>query len=116
MRFKEDLRLDVPEEKIIDYLLSETHPIGSRKADFFKALGFTRENHSLLRVQLVSLGRFNEIVKEMETPHGTKFVIDGAIVTPKGQDAFIRTIWIRDKNSDVIRLVTAYPARKGAKR
>ena len=116
MRFKEDIRLSVPEGKIIDYLLSETHPIGSCKADFFRALGFTKENPSLLRVQLVSLGRFSEIVKEMETPHGTKFVIDGAIVTPKGQEVFIRTIWIKDKHSEVIRLVTAYPSRKGAKK
>jgi hypothetical protein len=28
--------------KITDYLLSETHPVGSAKAAFFKAFGFDR--------------------------------------------------------------------------
>lgn len=112
MKFQEDAQLNVPDEKLFDYLLSETHPTGSSKAQFFKALGFSKKNHTLLRIQLVSLARFSEIVNEIETLHGTKYVIDGTIVTPTGQIAFIRTVWIRNKNSDIIRLVTAYPAKK----
>jgi hypothetical protein len=36
-------RSTVPPEKITDYLLSETHPIGAPKAHFFRLFGFRKE-------------------------------------------------------------------------
>jgi hypothetical protein len=45
----------------------------------------------------------------METVHGKKYIVDGAIETPSGKTPVVRTVWIVDEGSDVPRLVTAYP-------
>ena len=34
----------VPEEKLTEYLISETHPVGSAKSKFFRGLGFNNSN------------------------------------------------------------------------
>jgi hypothetical protein len=49
------------------------------------------------------------ISKKMESAHGRKYIIDGAIETPGGKTPLVRTVWIIDRGSDVPRLVTAYP-------
>ncbi len=113
MRLPLNARLDISNEKLLRYLLSPTHPVGHSKAQYFYSLGFTEKNHELLKTQLVTLARFNEIVIEVETRHGVKYIIDGALITTAGRRAFIRTVWIRNRNSDTIRLVTAYPTEKG---
>ncbi|MBX2991445.1 MAG: hypothetical protein KF749_09765 [Bacteroidetes bacterium] len=110
--FDDTTRVVVEREKLSAYLLSETHSSGSAKARLFKAIGYTIDNQASLRDQLVSLARFGEIVQEQESKFGTKYVIDGAIATPAGQTSYIRTVWIRNRGSNVVRLVTAYPMRR----
>src|SRR5262245_37672420 len=48
----------------------------------------------------------------LESPHGTKYTLDGRIESPSGGAAMIRTIWIVDRGQDAPRLVTAYPHRE----
>lgn len=45
----------VPEEKLRDYLLSPTHPIGRYKASFFQRLGYEQANWQLLEQDIRSL-------------------------------------------------------------
>ena len=45
----------------------------------------------------------------MESPHGLKYILDGNIETPTGQNPVVRTIWIVDQGVETPRLVTAYP-------
>ena len=41
-------RAIIPPEKLTDYLLSTTHPVGSAKARFFRGHGFNDDNPELL--------------------------------------------------------------------
>lgn len=95
-------------EKVHDYLLSPTHPIGRHKAVLFGALGYTqsrwRQLESDLRVLLDQ-----EATPTVETEHGSKFEIHGSIAGPNGRSATIVTAWIILHGDDVPRFITAYP-------
>jgi hypothetical protein len=45
----------------------------------------------------------------MTSVHGQKYIVDGMVLTPMGQDVIVRTVWIVDKGENRPRLVTAYP-------
>lgn len=93
--------------KITEYLLSETHPVGGAKAAFFAKLGFSHERPEELLASLLSVGRENDVVDQVLTPFGTKYVIDGSITGPSAS-APLRTVWFIERRSVVPRLVTAY--------
>jgi hypothetical protein len=95
--------------KIVEYLLNPAHPDNGGKAPFFVMLGFRREDWETLAVALRQLASGSPISQSMETIHGKKYIIDGAIKTPIGKMPVVRTVWIIDKGEDVPRLVTAYP-------
>jgi hypothetical protein len=99
----------VPGEKLTEYLLSETHPIGRSKARFLRAVGFDETNIDLLEQALLQIARDEEVVEIASSPHGTKFIIDGLLTTPAGVAVGIRSIWILDVDDDRPRFVTAYP-------
>jgi len=100
---------NVPREKLVDYLLCETHPTGASKADFFRGLGCEEDTTSQLEQELLNVARGSD-VEEIETsPYGTKYVVIGEIVTPKDRCARIRTVWIVEPADERPRF-TAYPA------
>lgn len=100
----------VPLAKLTDYLLSETHPIGKSKARFFRAAGFDGTHAVFLEQALLLLAQTNAVVATETSAHGTKYVIDGTIQTPRQQAITIRTVWIIDTGQIRPRFVTAYPA------
>lgn len=99
----------VEPEKVRDYLLSEAHPDGYGKAEFFAALGFRREAWEVLADALRQVARNAPVTKSMTSPHGRKYIVDGSLKTPSGRTAKVRTVWIVDTGGDMPRLVTAYP-------
>jgi len=101
----------VEQDKIIAYLLNAGHPDNSGKALFFRSLGFTTEEWSLMASALRRLAATAEVTKNVESPHGVKYILDGRIEAPSGEMTRIRTIWIIDRGQDIPRLVTAYPYR-----
>ena len=100
----------VPEQKLTDYLLSQTHPVGKAKAQFFRAVGFDETNVSELEQALLMVARTTEVSGAQQTPHGTKYIIEGDAETPSGRLITLRTVWIIADESDRPRFVTAYPA------
>jgi hypothetical protein len=52
----------------------------------------------------------NEAADIVSTPFGTKYRIDGELITPSGIKARIRTIWILETGEELPCFVTAYPA------
>jgi hypothetical protein len=100
-------RVDV--EKLTEYLLSETHPVGKYKARFFRKLGFHRDRPEMLLAELLKLARSAEVVDHVTTPLGKKYVMDGTLTGPVAS-AMVRTVWIIERNTAMPRLVTAYPA------
>ena len=53
----------------------------------------------------------NPIVRTVETIHGLRCYVDGAIETPDGRNPRVRTVWQMDLGSQYPRLITAYPRR-----
>jgi hypothetical protein len=48
----------VPTRKLLDHLLSSSHPVGGSKARFFRSLGFDDANAGELEQGLVAVARF----------------------------------------------------------
>ena len=95
--------------KLTDYLLSETHPVGSSKAAFFRNLGFNDDNVRRLENGLLAIARNEDVVSVASSPHGEKYVVDGLIDAPRGGAIAVRTVWIIESNQTPPRFVTAYP-------
>ena len=99
----------IPSEKLIDYLLSETHAVGKSKARFFRAHGYDEDNLHRLEQDLFSVSRYNEIDEQVTSTHGTKYVVSGALQTPRGTTVTVTTVWIVEPPDERLRFVTAYP-------
>ena len=99
--------LIVDESKVVDYLLN---PVKSRgKAGFFLRLGFRAENWQQLAAALEAQAKSHLVVEKVDSPFGTRYIVDGAMVSPDGRTPLVRTVWIIEAASIATRLVTAYP-------
>lgn len=70
---------EIDDRKILDYLLSTDHPIGADKAAFFTSIGYSREDWTRLRDDLMLMCEQGEVVAEEQTPFGIKYVVDGLV-------------------------------------
>lgn len=100
----------VPNEKITEYLLCVTHPVGYSKAFFFRELGFNESNSELLEQALLNIARESDVVETKNTDYGVKYILEGAIKSPLGIMRIIRIVWIVEINHTRPRFITAYPA------
>ncbi|HEX9732515.1 MAG TPA: hypothetical protein VGG06_11075 [Thermoanaerobaculia bacterium] len=100
----------IPREKIVDYLLSMTHSVGSAKSKFFRGFGFGEHNTELLERGLLLIARSNEVRDMIESIFGSKYTVDGDLQTPSGVVVSVRTVWIIEAGEENPRFVTAYPA------
>lgn len=103
-------RTQVPLEKIVNYLLSETHSVGKSKAKYFRSYGFDDENANDLANGLLAIAQNSQVESSERSPYGTKYVVDGELETSNGDMIQVRTIWIIENDDDTPRFVTAYPA------
>jgi hypothetical protein len=100
----------VAENKITDYLLSETHEIGKHKADFFKSFGFNSIDIAQLKNSLIQHSIDRDIEETKNSVFGVKYELKCAIKTPDERNPCIVTVWIVETGNEVPKLVTAYPA------
>jgi hypothetical protein len=103
----------IPQKKIVNYLLSETHDSGRDKANFFRRFGFTSEAWETLAQALRQHAAQHEIAKIELSPFGKRYVIEGALQTPSGRVPQVRVVWFIDNRETVPRFVTAYPLKGG---
>ncbi len=80
-----------------------------QKLSFSVCFGFDETNFDLLRQGLIAISQTCDVQKEILSPHGKKYIIDGLLLTPDNRYVKVRTIWIIDKGQDKPRFVTAYP-------
>ena len=83
----------VPKDKLLKYLLSETHPVGKSKAKFFRKLGFDETNVDKLEQILLSIARTNEVENIKEMPYGVNYAIHGVINLAGNETVSIKTVW-----------------------
>ena len=98
--------------KVINYLLSTSHPDGQSKAAFFSRFGFEAEQWQRFAAALRDHGARNEIAEMTVSDYGTRYSVNGIIETPDGRNPYVRTVWIIDKANNEPRLITAYPLRR----
>jgi hypothetical protein len=112
MRIPENQNIIILEEKLLNYLFSNSHPIGRFKARFFESIGFNSSNIDLFMEKLITIVRENEIESIIKTKFGIKFIIDGDLISPGGKLINLRTIWIKEKDEAELKFITAYPKSK----
>lgn len=102
----------VPQRKITDYLLADTHQQGKPKANFFRRFGFSTAQPEQLAESLREHAQRNPVVRTEPTSHGMLYVIEGELSTPDGRSPLVRSVWIIDDENEAPRFVTAYPRRR----
>ena len=98
-------------EKLRDYLLSPSHPVGQFKAAFFRSFGYTQKEWKQLELDIRTILQ-NDAEKKDNIPYGQKFIIRGNITGPSNKVTEIVTVWIILNNEDFPRFITAYPGDK----
>ena len=102
-------RAYVPVSKLLDYLLSEKHPVGRAKARFLREAGFDETNVELLEHGLLEIAQSGQVLEAQSSPYGTKYIVQGTIHAPQGERITLQTIWIIEVGQNRPRFVTAYP-------
>lgn len=110
MKLPNSEQASVSEQKLTDYLLSETHAVGKFKAKFFRGLGFDETNPNLFQKEILNLAQSQDVENLVPSNYGTKYIVQGDIKTPLGKSVKIRTVWIIEKNHTIPIFITAYPA------
>ncbi len=79
-------------EKVRDYLLSTSHPVGRFKARFFFNLGYTSSEWEKLEFDLRNLAITEDAVLGQESPYGQKYEVHGSLKGPSGKMVEIVTV------------------------
>lgn len=100
----------VADNKVTDYLLSETHEIGKHKATFFKRFGFKMTDTEVFKNSLTQHAINREIEQTKSTAFGNKYELKCELETPDERNPCVVTVWIIENGQDEPKLITAYPA------
>lgn len=102
----------IPENKILGYLLSSTHRSGKAKAAFFVGAGFRPQQWEKLAAALNRHARENPVVTEEATVFGRRYVVDGPLIAADGTALNVRSVWFINNNETAPRFVTAHPLKR----
>jgi hypothetical protein len=112
MKLPDVEKAEVPEAKVVRYLLSTTHRAGKSKASFFMEFGFDPDRWEELAGALKQHAVDNDISLEEKTTFGTRYVIEGPLKAPDGTWLNVRSAWFIDDDGDSPRFITAHPLRR----
>lgn len=99
----------IPDQKITDYLLSNTHPTGKAKARFFKRFGFDVAYMAVFKDALRQHSVDRDVEQHEATGFGIKYKLTCEINTPDKRNPCIVTVWVIEAGEEIPKLVTAYP-------
>ena len=103
----------IEDAKIRDYLLSLEHRVGAAKARFFIGHGFEPDEIETFADALRKHVIDNGVGDPIDTGFGTKWISEGPLSCPDGENPSVRSVWLLDSNGIVPRLVSAYPISEG---
>lgn len=109
MKLPDRKRAHIPKGKLLAYLLSETHSVGSSKARLFRGLGFDETNVGQLSESLLHIAHTNDVKNIRTFAYGTNYLIEGILKTSSRRIITIATIWFRKTPKSRPSFVTAYP-------
>ncbi len=99
--------IEIPEQKLRDYLLNPDHPNNGGKAAFFLAGGFQINDLETFRSALQLHLQSSSYVIWENGKFGTRLVIEDSLFVPDGRDPLVCSVWMVDNEGG--RFVTAYP-------
>lgn len=102
-------RAIIDTEKIRDYVLSRSHPVGRFKAAVFGRFGYFAESWEIFERNLRELVLSMDVTKVENSRFGQKFIVEGPLVSPSGETMQIVSVWIILKGENVPRFITVYP-------
>lgn len=98
----------IDDRKLIDYCLSENHPVGKHKARvFMSALDFSLENFQDLKNAILINIQNKEAVMTEINQYGALYVVDVSVENPP-KSAVVRTSWIIKADENFPRLTSCY--------
>ena len=100
----------IEERKVLEYLLSRSHPVGRFKARLFAALGFESTNVEAFIGELRRVAAAGEVSEAVETSFGEKFLVPGDLRGPLGKLPVL-TVWFLERGQERARLVTVRPRK-----
>lgn len=103
---------EVPENKIVGYLLSTTHKAGKSKAAFFGKHGFDVANWQALARALRVHAEENPVLRTEKTAFGKRYVVDGPLLAPDGTTLNVRSVWFITTGTTMPRFATAHPLKR----
>lgn len=112
MKLPNAAEAEVPEAKIVRYLLNPNHRSGKSKAQFFLRHGFSVDKWPNLAAALRQHASENDLTQREPTPLGERFVIDGPLELPDRSISLVRVVWFIETGETLPRLATAYPIRR----
>jgi hypothetical protein len=102
-------RAVVDEGKILDYLLSHSHPVGRFKSVFFSALGFSIDDWRSLHRAILEVARSGDATPGQPSSFGQKFEIRASLIGSSGRQATVVTVWMVSNGQDFPHFITAFP-------
>ena len=102
----------VERDKVLGYLLDAGHLYGASKARVFRSFGFKLQAWEIFADALREHGQTHRVIKELSTPFGPRYEVEGKLRTPDGRNPHIRSVWQVDKGQLAPRLITAYPGEE----
>ena len=102
-------RARIDAEKLRDYLLSPTHPVGRFKARFFAALGYVAAEWQVLEADLRIQHLSQDAQPGAVTSFGQSFTIRAILKGPNEESASVVSVWFIPAGSKEPHFVTAYP-------
>jgi hypothetical protein len=101
-------RVQIEDRKVVEYLLSRTHPVGRFKARFFAAIGFDESTATAFVAELRRIAESGEIDETEDMEFGRKYTVPGELRGPTGV-APVVTVWLQEHGRQDVRLVTVRP-------
>ena len=101
----------ISQQKITQYLLSSTHPVGRFKAAFFQALGYRLEHWERLEAD-IRKSLLHPAISVGRSAYGEKYTITSIWNCPNQKSTQVVTVWIILNGEDFPRFITAYPGDK----
>src|ERR1041385_9014034 len=101
----------VPEPKIVAYLLAPTHRFGRHKAGYFLRFGFNATDWEILATAVKWHSDAHDVTKGRENSLGKPYVVGGELRCPDGPSPLVRSVSIVVRGQITPRFVTAIPLR-----
>ncbi|PWK18415.1 hypothetical protein LV89_04114 [Arcicella aurantiaca] len=98
----------IDERKLLNYCLSEEHPVGKHKARVFKsALDITTENYLYLKDSIETAVLINDAIFVETSEYGDIYCVDFELVNPPKR-SIVRTSWILKTEENFPRMTSCY--------